>query len=443
MREDNEKMKNIRECLQITNDGRTVFDLRTGEELEYKNSEKIAGILPKNYNCPIFPGDVAEDSPDWVIDSIIKLNHIYPSKLFVVLFADAMFKANNEYDPKDEIRKRGIDNALNQINRFVQYWKENFNQNLRVLILSMTDIVEFKGYNDIFDLTEKFPEYTFMSFWGHTGIFLEDVHGYDYVAGQEPILKLGARTPKLRSDFSEKELNFLTILEKSEYFKDVVVTSDLIKESESCSHEFLSYAPDILCTAEKGKYFIFPSASSRKLYRIPSYSKNIAYKTINNWNMEIPLNHITDVFPSTILNVQEGPTALMMIEGAGPKDIPTYQGTIETTWGNLPYGSDHNFLFSIATGKSGFHSPFPYGSSPMAIKTKYYPYSWGKEPVTDAIGSLYPIKEKKIRSIAAASRSMFPHMFLGGDICIEPWARNRTENGFAYILNKTQIMQKS
>ncbi len=442
MPEDYEKKKNEWECLQITNDGRNVFNMRTGEEIKYKNEEKIAGVLPKSYQYPVFPGDVGEKSADWVIDSLISLNKIYPSKFFVLLFADAMFIANHEYDPERKMYERAIRNTFDQIIRLDQYWKETYNQDLRMLILSTGGVVNFKGYIDLFDLIEKFPEYTFMSFWGHAGVFLKDFHGYNYTATKEPIIKLGERKPKLRSDFSDKELRFLKLLENSNYFEKVVVVSDLIKESDTPSFEFLSYAPDIICTAEQGKHFIVPSGESRKLYRVLDYSKTIGYKVVNDWNMKIPLNHITDIFPSTILNVQEGPTALIIIEGAGSQQIPDRHGTIETTWGNLPYGADHNFLFSVSTGKSAFHSPFPYGTSPSATRSHYYPYSWGREPVMDGIGSLYLIKEKKIRSIAAGSRSMWPHMFLGGDICIEPWARNRTENGFTFVLNKTQIMQK-
>ncbi len=431
-----------RECLQITNDGRNIFDLRTGEKIEYNGNQKIAGVLPINFSGPIYPGDLSETSSAWAIDSAIALNKIYPSQFFFFIFADPMLKANYQEDPTDKIRKKAIENAYNQIKRFTDYWKESFKEEMRVLVIGTGQVVEFEGFIDLIELTEKYSKYTFMPFEGYTGIFLQDLHGYDYVAGKEPIIKLGSRTPKLRSNFTREEVQFLEELKKKEYFNQVIITSDLIERNETFSTEFLSYAPDILCTAKPGKYFMFPTATSRKLYKIQSYTRQIGYTTLNDWDLSIPLEKITDIFSSTQKNVRKGPSALAIIEAAGPQELPNYEGQIDTTWKNLPYGADHNFLFSINTGKSLFHTPFPYGSDPQAIRTNYYPYSWGKEPLSNAIGTFLSLKDVKARSIAAGSRSMFLHMFSSADIVVEPWVRNRTENGVLYVLNKNQIFQK-
>ena len=69
------------ECLQITNDGRNAFLLRTGELIN-SDSQLIGGILPKSYQPTFFPGDFADNYAKWVVDTAIEMNNRFPLDYF-------------------------------------------------------------------------------------------------------------------------------------------------------------------------------------------------------------------------------------------------------------------------------------------------------------------------------------------------------------------------
>lgn len=428
--------------MQVTNDGHNAFFLKTGEALP-SNKVLIGGVLPQNFNGPNFPGDLAEDNSNWVIDSTISLDKIYPSEFFFLIFAAPMLKANYLEDPGQIELKKTIKNVFKQIKRFSDYWKDKKREDLRILVIGTGNLSQFNGFVDIFDLKYNFPEYTFISFEGYIGIYLDKIIKEKIRMEQLPLLELGSRKPKPHSKFSKKDEKLLETLKKNEDFENVKIIADLMEKNRPYSLEFTSFAPDIICRAKNGKYFQNSYATARKLYQIQSYNLTTGYTTYNDWLKEIPLKKITDVFNSIMINVQEGPTAVIIIEGVGPSDIPHCQGLIDTTWGDLPYGADHNFINAITTGKTAFETSFPYGFLPQLTKTDLYPYSWGMPPVSNALGSDSFPGTSHPHSIAVGSRSMFLHMYSGCDISLEPWVRNRTENGVFYVLNKNQIKRKS
>ena len=432
----------LRECLQITPDGRSTFYLKDGRNLPLENL-KIGKIIPKNFNIPLYPGDLDDKNADWVIDSTISIDKLYPSQFYFFIFADPMLKANYIPQFNNSNLKKTIDNILNQLKRFSDYIEDKYKKTLKILVIGTGELTNFTGYVDLIDLLEKFPNYSFMSFDGYTGVYFNKIIKDRLLKRNDnPILKIGERTIKKRSDFSREEQSALKILESIDEIERLEVIADLETENGPFNSIFKSYAPDILCKAKRGKHFTSSSGIARRIYKIHGYEDKTGFRTINRWNRDFPLTNITDVFNSTLSNLNDGPVALAIIEGASYSNISGCSEHLNTTWGNLPYGADHNFIQAVTTGNSAFKSSIPYGISPQVTKTNDYPYGWGIPPLQNTLGSDHFKFYHNIKSLSAGSRSMFLHMFSGSDICIEPWVRNRIENGVLIVTNKDQIIRK-
>ena len=62
------------------------------------------------------------------------------------------------------------------------------------------------------------------------------------------------------------------------------------------------------------------------MYKIHGYEDKTGFRTINRWNRDFPLTNITDVFNSTLSNLNDGPVALAIIEGASYSNISGCSG---------------------------------------------------------------------------------------------------------------------
>jgi hypothetical protein len=434
-------IEDIRECLQITPDGRNMFFLRNGEPIPSERS-KIGNIIPKDFDVSFYPGDLNEKNADWVIESTISLNELYPSQFFFLIFADPMLKANYSHEFNENDLKNSIDHIFMQLKRFSDYIEDKMGEFPKILVIGTGELENFKGYIDLLDVLEQFPKFSFMSFEGYTGVYFNKFIKERYFSGTNPVLKLGERSVKLKSKFSHEEIKCLEILKALDNIDIVKATSDLIDKFGPTTEAFLSYAPDIICKTKNGMHFTSTTGNARRLFKIHGYDYKTSIKVLNDWNKDIPLSNITDIFSSTLLNLKEGPVALVLIEGANTSNMSNPSDNINSTWADLPYGADQNFIRTITTGKSAMKSPVPYGLNPQAIRTNIFPYGWGVPPINNAFGADSIRSVENIKSIATGSRSMFLHMFSGCDITLEPWVRNRIENGVFIVTNKNQIERK-
>lgn len=367
-----------------------LLDFRTGEKCGWDNhlTRMARSILKHNP----YPGDMREESLNWVTDTALELLEAYRPRLACLSYAGQYFIQRVEQRTEKEIADL-LAKVLSEAERFVR------ESGFTPVFVGTGDMTELKEEIDLSMLD---------------GIVSESGGSGSYIGLREP---------------SENDLAYLADLPGIER---IVRRDEWIRlftdGGSSCQR-----IPDFLVVAREGWRIRSAGSSARRTIRLPGRNKTIPVST--------PLGVIgslTDIRELILTNLDRTPIALIILEGIGRRHfpLPCHECANGREW--YCYEPGEGQYLSMTTGRHQlFAYPPGYRSSDEVMGQRLFPFS----------GHFRDIPEHTLgedfsgRSIAVGNRSMFTHMVFGADISIECFARNLFNQGCITVV-RDKAMRK-
>lgn len=361
------------------------FDLESGKKIEVDHPTvgMVKGIIAKHP----FPGDVEMATNAWVTDSALELINQYQPQMAFISYGLPYFTFRF-HETTDTERKRIIASVFQEIERLVQ------SSGYTPVIVGSGGLVPLKGYIDLSHL----DGYAAATNWSASYAGLHNA--------------------------SAKDLEFIESLSQVER---LVTKSDLLKLFEGKEEEGFRLPEHFIVTKE-GYTYKASGLTLRKPVNIPAKNSFIPVSTDLG-----QVNNITGIRGLIEKHLPQKKIALIVVEGIGEEDFPLpYQRCVNSV-GWYHYEQGELQFFAMYMGRHHFLAyPQGYRYSQEMGEDEVYPLSgYFRDVPTDTIGA-----QMGIRRISVGSRSMFPHMTTGADICIECFARNLANQGCMAVINK-------
>lgn len=361
-----------------------MFDLRTGKKVEEEDptADMVKGILARHP----FPGDVEMATNAWVTDTALELIDQYDPQFAFISHGTPYFTLRY-HETSEEERKELIGSVFNEIDRFA---KES---GFTPVIVGSGGLTPLKGYIDLCHLD---------------GLAVASNWTVSYVGLHQP---------------SRKDLDYIESLPQIER---VVEKKELIKLFGG-QPEDGKRLPDYFVAAKEGYTFKSAGTTLRKAVKIPAHNFSIPIHTDLG-----KAEKITDIRSMIERHLPQKKIALIVVEGIGEEDFPLSYQRSDNSVGWYHYEQGELQFFAMYMGRHNFFE-YPQGFRYYEDdnESKPYPFSgYFRDIPTDTVGAGMGIKRA-----AVGSRSMFPHVTTGADICIECFARNLSNQGCMAAIN--------
>lgn len=372
-----------------SNEQSNTYNFKTGELLgnrpDYPLMDWVGKLL---VNYP-YPGDLEQQSIDWVTDIALELERAYQPKFVMLSYANfyliSLLKRRSQYD-----RESLCQHLFAAVDRF----------------FSQTDMTPFIiGTGGTLPLEGE--------------VDLTELDGFVTASGMGPVYA-GLYQP------SQRDLDYLHQLEAVQ----MILPQNRLAQVWKPESNFEGKIPDYILVAARG--FAFSNSDSNKspLYRVNARDNSIPIFAPD------PIKSIVDIAPAIKKRLRKERVALVILEGIDCELFAYGIDNCANTYSWYTYLPGEGQYLAMTTGKHLPDHPYPPGYRDYQdTEGRTYPFSGYYR--TLPIGTLGSISSK--RSIAVGSRSVLTHAASGADISIEGYTRSLKQKGTLAVIDMNKI----